>query len=148
MVAAREADASTTRPTRPFQDKFSFSFSSRWLRGARRGPYALRPVSQQSPQGSPLNSACLNTDRSRPWNVGRFLSPLLFPSGHHCCGALTQSMFLKPLSTSAPPSCRPDVLSAVLASLSAQNSRWTEVFVAEDCLAVCQSGQKKRRRGH
>ena len=28
---------------------FSFSFSSRWYRSTRKGPYALRPVSQQSP---------------------------------------------------------------------------------------------------
>ena len=32
---------------------FSFSFSSRWHRSAWKGPYALRPVSQQSPQGCP-----------------------------------------------------------------------------------------------
>ena len=36
---------------------FSFSFSSRWHRSARKGPYALRPVSRQSPQGCPRNSA-------------------------------------------------------------------------------------------
>ena len=35
----------------------SFSFSSRWHRSARKGPYALRPVSQQSPQGCLRNSA-------------------------------------------------------------------------------------------
>ena len=35
----------------------SFSFSSRLHRSARKGPYALRPVSQQSPYGCPLNSA-------------------------------------------------------------------------------------------
>ena len=45
---------------------FSFSFSSRWHRSARKGPYALRPVSQQSPQGCPQNSAnvCLDEHRS------------------------------------------------------------------------------------
>ena len=45
---------------------FSFSFSSRWHRSARKGPYALRPVSQQSPQGCPRNSAniCLVEHRS------------------------------------------------------------------------------------
>ena len=36
---------------------FSFSFSSRWHLSARKGPYALRPVSQQSLQGCPRNSA-------------------------------------------------------------------------------------------
>ena len=36
---------------------FSFSFSSRWHCHARKGPYALCPVSQQSPQGCPRNSA-------------------------------------------------------------------------------------------
>ena len=45
---------------------FSFSFSSRWHHSARKGPYALRPVSQQSPQGCPRNSAniCLAEHRS------------------------------------------------------------------------------------
>ena len=45
---------------------FSFSFSSRWHRSARKGPYALHPVSQQSPQGCPRNSAniCLVEHRS------------------------------------------------------------------------------------
>ena len=45
---------------------FSFTFSSRWHRSARKGPYALRPVSQQSPQGCPRNSAniCLVEHRS------------------------------------------------------------------------------------
>ena len=45
---------------------FSFSFSSRWHRSARKGPYALRPVSQQSLQGCPRNSdnICLVEHRS------------------------------------------------------------------------------------
>ena len=36
---------------------FNFSVSSRWHRSARKGPYTLRPVSQQSPQGCTRNSA-------------------------------------------------------------------------------------------
>ena len=42
------------------------SFSSRWYSSARKGPYTLRPVSQQSPQGCPRNSAyiCLVEHRS------------------------------------------------------------------------------------
>ena len=36
---------------------YSFSFSSRWHRSARKGPYTLCPVSRQSPQGCPRNSA-------------------------------------------------------------------------------------------
>ena len=52
---------------------FIFSFivsvsvsASRWHRSARKGPYVLRPVSQQSPQGCPRNSAniCLVEHRS------------------------------------------------------------------------------------
>ena len=45
---------------------YGFSFSSRWHRSARKGPYVLRPVSQQSPQGYPRNSAniCLVEHRS------------------------------------------------------------------------------------
>ena len=44
----------------------SFSFSSRWHRSTRKGPYALHPVSQQSPQGCPRNNAniCLIEHRS------------------------------------------------------------------------------------
>ena len=48
---------------------FSFSFCSRWHRSARKGPHALLPVSQQSPQGCPHNSdnVCpVEVDRSRP----------------------------------------------------------------------------------
>ena len=46
----------------------SFSFSSKWRRNARKGPHALRPVSQQSPQGCPRNRAnvCLVEHRSFP----------------------------------------------------------------------------------
>ena len=46
--------------------RLSFSFSLRWHRSPRKGPYALRPVSQQSPQGCPRNSAhiCLVEHRS------------------------------------------------------------------------------------
>ena len=48
--------------------QISFSFSSRWHCSARKGPYALRPVSQQPPQGCPRNSAnyfiCLVEHRS------------------------------------------------------------------------------------
>ena len=53
-------------PSLLFIFSFSFSFSSRWHRSARKGPYALRPVSQQSPQGCPRNSAniCLVEHRS------------------------------------------------------------------------------------
>ena len=45
---------------------FRFSFSSRWHCSARKGPYVLCPVSQQSPQGCPQNSAniCLVEHRS------------------------------------------------------------------------------------
>ena len=45
---------------------FSFGFSSGWHRSARKGPYSLRPVSQQSPQGWPRSSSniCLVEHRS------------------------------------------------------------------------------------
>ena len=48
---------------------FSFSFSSRWHRSARKGPYALRPVSQQSPQGCPRNSANICLVEYRPFSA-------------------------------------------------------------------------------
>ena len=68
----------------------------------------------------------LNTDRSRPWRVEcrplPFSTPLSFRrSMLWCSGLSVLRKFLKPLSTSALPSCRPDVIPAVLASLSARS---------------------------
>ena len=42
--------------TQAAPSKTCFSVSSRWHRSARKGPFTLRPVSQQSPQGCPRNS--------------------------------------------------------------------------------------------
>ena len=49
-----------------------------------------------------------------------------------CSGLSVFWKFLKPRSTSALPSCRPDVISAVLASLSARSSHW-----GRDCGLPC-----------
>ena len=116
------------------------SFSLRWHRTPRKGPYALRPVSQQSPQGCPRNSAniCLVEHRSfSAMEGGMSAASFLhsFPSGGHCCDALAcscseiSSSLWVPLPCQAadqmwyllclPVNCRPDVISAVLASLSA-----------------------------
>ena len=65
---------------------FSFSFSSRWNRSARKGPYTLRPcLSAVSPRLPSKQCQYLSG-----WtqivldlgglNVGRFCSPLFFPS--------------------------------------------------------------------
>ena len=138
---------------------FSFSFSSTWHRSARKGPYALRPVSQQSPQGCPRNNAniCLAEHR--------LFSTL---EGGMSAASFLQSSFLRainalmlwlvrvekvpqPWSTSALPSCRPDVISDVLASLSASSFPLTPACPGQQihrslcsrrlCMAVCQSGQ-------
>ena len=66
----------------------------------------------------------LNTDHSRPWKAECRLLPLSTPLSFRrsmlCCSGLFMfPKFLKPRSTSALPSCRPDVISAVLASISA-----------------------------
>ena len=95
-------------------------------------------------QGCPWNSAnsflaekcqCLSSGTQivpnlRGWNVGCFLSQLLFPSGSQSCYALACpcSENSKPLCTSALPSCRPDVISAVLASLSAHSFPLTPAY--------------------
>ena len=108
---------------------FSFSFSSRWHRSDQKGPYMLCPISQQSrlPKAAfetvPI-FVWLSTDHSRPRRVEYwplpFSTPLSFRRSMLWCSGLSMfSKFLKPLSTSALPSCRPDVISAVLASLSA-----------------------------
>ena len=116
------------RLTRQF---FSFSFSSRWHRSARKGLYALRPVSQLSLQGCPRNRgnnlfAWLNTVRSRPWGVQYrslpFSTPLSFRRSVLWRSGLSMfRKFLKPRSTSTLPSCRSDVMAAVFASLSARS---------------------------
>ena len=62
-----EIDSHFLRSSRTSDFKsFSFSFSSGWHRSARKGPCALHPISQQSPQGGPRNSAniCLVEHRS------------------------------------------------------------------------------------
>ena len=53
-----------------------FSFSSRWHPSNRKGPYVLYPISQQSPQGCPQNSAdiCLVEHRSFLTLEGRMLA--------------------------------------------------------------------------
>ena len=74
----------------------------------------------------------LNTDRSRPWTMECQLLPFSTPlsfrrSVLRCSGLSMFRKFLKPLSTYALPSSRPDVISAVLASLSAHSFPLTPV---------------------
>ena len=77
----------------------------------------------------------LNTDRSRLWRVAfqplPFSTPLSFRRSELWCSGLSMfRKFLKPRSTSALPSCRSDMISAVLASRN--HRRWivttSEVF--------------------
>ena len=87
------------------------------------------------------------------WNVDCFLSTLHFPPGHQCCDALASPSWESSLNLGAPlPSqvsdqiwyllCLPVYLAIHSHWLQhAQESRSTEVFVAEDYMAVCQSGQ-------
>ena len=93
-------------------------FSSRWHRSALNGPYALRPVSQQSTQGCPRNRAniCLVERRSFSTLEGGMSAASFL---HSSFLQAIRAVMLKPLNTSSLPSCRPDVISAVLASLSA-----------------------------
>ena len=68
----------------------------------------------------------LNTDRSQPCRDKcrplPFSTPLSFRRSMLWCSGLSMFReFLKPRSTSTQPSCRPDVISAVLASLSARS---------------------------
>ena len=72
----------------------------------------------------------MNTDHSKPWRVEcrplPFSTPLSFRRSMLWCSGLSMlRKFLKPLSTSALPSCRPDVISAVLVSLSARSFQLT-----------------------
>ena len=67
-----------------------------------------------------------NTDRSRPWRVECRPLPFSIPLSFRRSvlwrpGLSMLRKFLKPLSISALPSCRSDMISAVLASLSARS---------------------------
>ena len=65
-----------------FERTHSFSFSLRWQRSAWKGPYALHPASQQSPQGCPWNSAnvCQVEHRLFPTSQGGVLVTSFFNS--------------------------------------------------------------------
>ena len=132
--------------------QFHFSFSSKWHRSVRKGPYALRSVSQQSRQGWQYLSCWTQIVLDLGgWNVGRFCSPLLFPSGGQCCDALacpcseSSSSLWAPLPCQAADQmwyllCLPVYLPVHSHWLRrAQDSRSTEVFVAEDCVWLCAS---------
>ena len=56
QVAEIERQQVSEAERRQLSFRFS-SVSAQWYGSARKGPYALRPVSQQSPQGCPRNSA-------------------------------------------------------------------------------------------
>ena len=107
----------------------SFSFYSRWHRSARKDPYALLPVSQQFPQGCPRNSAsvCLFEHGSSPTSEdGTPADSFVYSFFLQTIDAVMLGLsmfrqFLKPLGTSSLPNCIPDVMSSVLASLSARS---------------------------
>ena len=85
------------------------------------------------------------------WNVGRFLSPLLFPSGDQCCDALVCLYWESSSNLGAPLPCQAADQMWYLLCLPvylpvhshwlqhAQDSRSTEVFVAKDCDWLCAS---------
>ena len=81
-----------------------------------------------------------------------FSTPLFFERSILRCSGLSMfRKFLKPRSASALPSCRPDAISAVLASLSARSFPLTPSCTRQSihrslcsqrlCIAVCLSGQ-------
>ena len=84
-------------------------------------------------------------------NVGRFLSPLLFRSGDQCCNALACPCRESSLSLRAPLPCQAADQMWYLQCLPvylpvhshrlrrAQDSKSTEVFVAEHCAWLCAS---------
>ena len=110
--------------------RISFSFSLRWHLNAREVPYALHVPPLSRLRKAALETVpklvWLNTDRSRPRKVEcrplSFSTPLSSRrSMLWCSGPFMFRKFLKPRSTFALPSCRPDVISAVHASLSARS---------------------------
>ena len=125
-------DISAYSYTRNEDNSFSFSFSV----SAQDGIIALgKAHTCSAPSLSSLPKVALktvpifvwlNTNCSRPWMVEcwplPFSTPLSFRRSMLWCSGLSMfRKFLKPLSTSALPSRRPDVISPVLASLSARS---------------------------
>ena len=97
------------------------SFCSRWHHSAQKDPYALCPISQQSPQCCLLNSAKFFFGWTQivtvlgGWNVSCFLFSLLscMWSMLWCSGLSMFRKFRKPLGTSVLPGCRSGVTSPV-----------------------------------
>ena len=120
----------------------------------QRSERPIRALSSLSAVFSSLPSkqcqVCLIELRQFPTSKGgKSDTPLSFRRSRLWCFGLSIFVkFPKPLSTCALPSCRPDVISAVLASLSARSfpetqacpkRRSTEVFAAEDGAWLCAS---------
>ena len=95
---------------------------------------------------------CLNKDRSRPRSMKCRLLPLSTPLSFKrsvvCCSGLYMfRKFLKHRSTSALPSCRPDISPAALVSLSARSFQLTpacpgqkihrSLYSRRHCMAMC-----------
>ena len=133
---------------------FSFSFSSRWHHSTRKGPYALRPVSQQSPQGCHWNSAniCLVEHRSfSTLEGGMSAASFLHSSFFQAINAVMLWLVRVEKVPQAPLPCQAAVQMWYLLCLPvylpvhshwlrrAQDSRSTEFFVAEDCTWLCAS---------
>ena len=96
---------------------------------------------QQSPQGCPCNSAnlCLVEHRSHPTLECGMLAASFLPLSFRqlvllCFGLSMFWKFLKPISTSALSNCRPDLMSAVLASLYAHSFPLTGIVRTVDLL--------------
>ena len=113
-------------------------------RSVQRDPHTLRPVSPRSPKGCSQNSRYTNVGlveqrsfqtRRRLLSFSTHLSSrrsMLWYSGLSMVRKLVKS-----LSTPPQPSCRPDVMSAVLAVClwlqHGQSGRFTVVSASEDC---------------
>ena len=138
-----------------FQFHFQFQLKMASLRSERpiHAPSRLSAVSPRLPskQRQYLPSWTQIVLSLGGWNVGRFLSPLLFSSGGQCCDALacpcskSSSSLWAPLPCQAADQmwyllCLPVYLPVHSHWLKhAQDSRSTEVFVAEDCVWLCAS---------
>ena len=95
-----------------FRIKDIFSFCPRLHQSAEKGPTMLHPVSQQSPQGCPQNSAntgpvttLVLTSEGEMHLLSFSICLSVWRSTLWCSGILSLMQFLKLLSTSALPSC-------------------------------------------
>ena len=109
------------------RSSYSFSFSSRWHRSNRKGPYALCLVSQQSPQGCPQNSANIFLVEHRSFSTleGGMSAPSFL---HSSFLQAISAVMLWPVHVQKVPQASEHLCPAKL---------WTRIDICSACQSIC-----------